>query len=218
MERFDPIRFVYLTDAAVRYAAFGTMFPDMDFNEAGGMGGSPNQPTPPTAAGSGNKRKTVENTKGKEQDKELLSGATIVNPCWLLNEFPGLTPFPDAQGEMSVYGGAIPLTRGWDSVVVEHGHGLVKGSYNNYHNATAIYLQGPGGPNDTTCRVVVITGEFECRPPGAVVPYSAAACNIPYVGEQSSYTVWIEGMWDSFKACMRLQYPECGVEPPAEPE
>jgi len=215
LERFDPIRFVYVTEDMIRYGAFGTQFPDQDWDEPGGLSGprvlGPNQPrTGVSEQDSPFEPRTPENTKGKEQDEVLLSGLMWVDPCWLLNEYEGLHPTPDSAGDLQVTAGKAPLSRGGLTVVVEHGYGLRNGSYNAYQPATAVYLQAEDGTK--SCTVVALTGAAECRPPGAYYPSGAKSCVGESLGEEG-LGVTVTNMWDTFKVCFRTYYPECGTEP-----
>lgn len=208
MEAWDYMRFVYMTEELL---AIGTMpegpsvFTEPDpqpFEPPSGVGrtGSTNNPT---------QRNPAEEV-GKPQDETLLGGGWLVDPCWVLNEYPGMTMFVE-NGVEKVITGDMPLKRGPFSSIKahygwgSHGDGAWPWNYQGYK----IELLGE---NDVpTCTTYGWTG-IKCRPEGQAFPLDAVSCKGEQIGGDSSNVLvhLLSTMWTRFEECMRGQFPDCG--------
>lgn len=213
MEKWDYLRFVYETEAmaalgdvaAFSYTPYSPSPPDwVDF-------GSPSAPGSSTPKDS-NRPATPENTKGKDQEKAVMSGGTIIAPCWLINEFDGIQGWTE-NGIWNTYTGESKLTRGpidrfrirkgWGS----HGDGFWPDLFQGY------VIEALDENGTVTCMVHAWDGGPHCRAPNSAFPLDAQPC----VGEQipgdSSSAGANQGStaWQRFEdQCLKPAYPDCG--------
>jgi hypothetical protein len=146
----------------------------------------------------------------KECDQEVQSGNSLVDPCWILNEYPGMTPYTEA-GHQKVITGEIPLLRGpYKSIRTRMGWGWHgDGAWPSLYQGAVIELIGLD--DSIACRTYGWTQEV-CRAPGQAFPLSAGPCYGESIGGDSSASNsnQMATMWDRFETCMRQLFPECG--------
>jgi len=218
VERWDYIRFVYMTETLAVIGAGPSPFttpydiaeiPGIDEISPGGGSGPKGgwvtkNPDTECFDEEGNA------VASKECDQEVFGGNSLVDPCWALNEYPGLTPYTEG-GHQKVIAGEMPLLRGpFKSIRTRMGWGTHgDGAWPSNYQGAVIELVAP---NDSiACRTYGWTQEV-CRVPGAQFPLTAPECYGEQIGGDSSSinNNPMSTLWDRFETCMRGQFPECG--------
>ena len=226
MERWDYIRFVYMTESlAVIGLGSNPFTSSYDIPEVPGIdgvgfdvpkttakpgGGGWVQKTPDTECFDANGNKKA----SKECDQEVQGGSSLVDPCWMLNEYPGMTSYTEG-GHQKVIAGEIPLLRGgYKSIRTRMGWGFHgSGSWpDNYQGAfvSLVYTTADGREAED-CGTYGWTLE-RCRNPVSSFPLDAPACYGEQIGGDRSNQGdnLMATMWDRFETCMRQRFPECG--------
>lgn len=211
MEKWDYMRFVYETEslmaiggiAAITNNPYGPADPALDIPDFSTPGGAPGERNVPA---------TPENTKGKDQEKAVMSGGTIVAPCWLMNEFDGIQGWQE-NGVWHTYQGETTLTRGPISKFrIRHGWGYHgDGAWPDLYQGYIFEALDDQGR--VTCSVYGWDGGPHCRSPNSPFPLDAQPCTGEQIGGDSSQTGKNLGVdaWQRFEdTCLRPAYPDCG--------
>lgn len=210
MEQWDYIRFVYETESSMAIGGVAVLTPnpytpsEPDWPDPGpdatpGGGVDQNQPASP------------ENTKGKDQEKAVLSGGTIVAPCWLMNEAEGINGWME-NGVWHSYTGETTLTRGpADRIRVRHGWGTHGDGFSPdlYQGYIIEALDEQGR---VLCFAYGWDGGPRCRH-NSEFPLGAPECSGESIGGDPSRVDANLGptMWQRFEdTCLRELYPDCG--------
>ena len=224
MEPWDYIRFVYETESMMALGADVTLptgvyapsppdWTDPEFpgqrgsgDPGGGGGWQPKTPDVVCKDKDGNPRPS------KECDETVGTG--IVDPCWELNEYPGIGIYPE-DGLQKTLSTEHPLTRGpYKSVKVESGwgnHG--DGAFPGCFQGSVVYLvRDDGGPHDC----ITFGWSDPCRNPATGFPINLKPCSGTQISVGGDITRAdlnpIATMWERFEECMRTKFPECETE------
>ena len=219
---YDNLRFVYETEDTILAGSIvsiptvdgpGGPLPIDPINIGGGGGTTPSGSAPKFIP------KNPTNTTGPDQDKELMSGASLVSACWVLNEYPGLHPWKE-DGRTHIWAGSTNFI----SDAPFSGFRIIQGFGWSGQGFSPDLFQGFKVELFTLDgSVACVTYGFEnphCRYPTSAFPLDAQVCDGPNIGGNPGPITGghasIETMWDRFQACMRTYYPQCGPEPTEE--
>lgn len=211
MDPWDYMRFVYMTEEIVLVGSMPTGpsvydYPNPDIPET----------TPTTGSGGGTLPRPLVPTdrSGQAQDEMLQAGSWVVDPCWMLNDYAGLTTFKEG-GEEKVIQGEMALSRGpFSKVRTTYGWGTHgDGAWPWCFQGTKIELvsMNSDGQESTFCQTFGWT-LTKCRVPGQAFPLDVGECKGPSIGGDSSRADYnqIATMWQRFETCMRGYFPDCG--------